>query len=149
MLKVNFPPSNCSVKNANKQHNKLNNKYELMFKDQGTLELCEDDVGDIPTITYNFVSISDLAQFEKDTIIDVLGVVKSTGELVEITTRAGKELKKEIILVDKSSTEVSLTLWGNNAENLDLSNAPILAAKNVTVSGNDDKTLLIQIKIIF
>ena len=64
------------MKNANKQHNKLNNKYELMFKDQGTLELCEDDVGDIPTITYNFVSISDLAQFEKDTIIHVLGVAK-------------------------------------------------------------------------
>ena len=65
------------------------------------------------------------------------------------TKQAGKELKKEIVLVDKSSSEVSLTLWGNNAENLDLSNAPILAAKNVTVSGNEEKTHLFQIKIIF
>jgi len=134
--------SNCSVKNANKQYSKLNNEYELTFKDQGTFELCEDDVGDIPTINYNFVSISDLAQCEKDTFIDVLGVVKSTGDLAEITTKAGKELKKkEIVLVDKSSTEVSLTLWGNNAETLDLSNAPILAAKNVRVSDFNGVTL--------
>jgi len=134
--------SNCSVKNANKQYSKLNNEYELTFKDQGTFELCEDDVGDIPTINYSFVSISDLAQCEKDTFIDVLGVVKSTGDLAEITTKAGKELKKkEIVLVDKSSTEVSLTLWGNNAETLDLSNAPILAAKNVRVSDFNGVTL--------
>ena len=137
MFSTLFLFSNCSVKNANKQYSKLNNEYELTFKDQGTFELCEDgDDGDIPTITYNFVTISDLAGCEKDTMIDVLGVVRSTGDLAEIQTKAGKNLKKrEIVLVDKSSTEVSLTLWGNNAENLDLSNAPILAAKNVRVSG--------------
>ena len=86
----------------------------------------------LKTFTTSLASRISAAQCEKDTIIDVLGVVKSTGELAEITTRAGKELKKkEIVLVDKSSTEVSLTLWGNNEENLNLSNAPILAAKNV------------------
>ena len=116
------------MKKANKQYSKLNNEYELTFKDQGTFDLCEDAVEDIPSITYNFVSISDLAQCENYTIIDVLGVVKSTGELTEITTKVGKELKKkEIVLVDKSSNEVSLTLWGNNAESLDLSSAPIIA----------------------
>ena len=76
--------------------------------------------------------------------------MKSTGKLAEITTKVGKELKKkEIVLVDKSSTEVSLNLWGNNAESLDLSNAPIIAAKNVKVSGNEEKTLLLQIYIMF
>ena len=138
------------MKKTNKQYSKLNNEYELTFKDQGTFDLCEDDVEDIPSITYNFVSISDLAQCENYTIIDVLGFVKSTGELTEITTKVGKELKKkEIVLVDKSSTEVSLNLWGNNAESLDLSNAPIIAAKNVKVSGNEEKTLLLQIYIMF
>merc|ERR1719318_2310557 len=34
--------SNCSVKAANKQYSKLNNEYELTFKDMGTMELCED-----------------------------------------------------------------------------------------------------------
>ena len=48
--------SKCSVKNANKQYTKLNNEHELTFKDQEMFELCEDDVGDSLTITYNFTN---------------------------------------------------------------------------------------------
>ena len=51
-------------------------------------------------------------------------------------TKAGKDLtKREIILVDKSATEVCMTLWGNTAHSFDGANNPILAAKNVKVSG--------------
>ena len=51
-------------------------------------------------------------------------------------TKAGKDLtKREVILVDKSATEVCMTLWGNTAENFEGANNPILAAKNVRVSG--------------
>jgi hypothetical protein len=43
----------------------------------------------------------------QDTIVDVIGICKSTNDLVQITSRAGKELtKREITLVDQSSTEV-------------------------------------------
>ena len=48
--------SKCSVKNANKQYSKLNNEHELTFKDQEMFELCEDNVGDSLTITYNFTN---------------------------------------------------------------------------------------------
>ena len=52
--------------------------------------------------------------------------------------------------MDKSSTEVSrLTLWGSNAETLDLSNAPILAAKNVRVSAKDDSLHLSETINVF
>jgi len=126
--------SNCSVKNANKQYSKLNNEYELTFKDNGTFELCEDDT-DIPTITYNFVSIIDLRSCDKEHPIDIIGVVKSYGDVANIMTKAGKDLtKREVILVDKSATEVCMTLWGNTAENFEGANNPILAAKNVRVS---------------
>ena len=60
------------MKNANKQYSKLNNEYELTFKDNGTFDLCEDDA-DIPTITYNFVSISDLGSVDKEHVIDIIG----------------------------------------------------------------------------
>jgi hypothetical protein len=44
----------------------------------------------------------------QDTIVDVIGICKATNDLVQITSRAGKELtKREITLVDQSSTEVS------------------------------------------
>ena len=68
--------SNCSVKAANKQYSKLKNDYELTFKDSGTMELVEDDTSDVPTMTYNFARIADLAVAEKDTNIDVIGVCK-------------------------------------------------------------------------
>jgi hypothetical protein len=43
----------------------------------------------------------------QDTIVDVIGICKATNDLVQITSRAGKELtKREITLVDQSSTEV-------------------------------------------
>ena len=42
------------MKAANKQLNKMNNEYELTFKDNGTMELCEDS-SDVPSMTYNFV----------------------------------------------------------------------------------------------
>ena len=60
------------MKNANKQYSKLNNEYELTFKDNGTFDLCEDDA-DIPTITYNFVSIADLGSVDKEHVIDIIG----------------------------------------------------------------------------
>ena len=130
-----FYINNCSVKDANKQYSKLNNEYELTFRDNGMMELAE-DTGDIPTITYNFVAISDLTGCAKDSNVDVIGVVKVSGDATNITTKAGKELtKREITLVDKSNTQVTLTLWGSTAETFDPSYNPIVAAKGVRVSG--------------
>ena len=135
--------SNCSVKNANKQYSKLANEYELTFKDNGTMELCEEDVSSVPTIQYNFVPINELAGMNKEQLVDVMGVVKATGELATIMIKTGKELtKREVTLVDRSATDVTMTLWGTTAENFDGSNHPILAAKNVQISG---KSLFIHL----
>ena len=62
------------------------------------------DVGDI----HNFVSISDLAQCEKDTIINVLGMVKSTGELAEITTRAVDEVEAVVYETEEILEEAEI-----------------------------------------
>ena len=127
--------ANCSVKNANKAYSKLNNDYELTFKDNGTFDLCDDD-SDIPTINYNFVGINDLNSVSRDTYCDVIGVCKSSGDLVDLQTKAGKNLtKREIVLMDRTATCVSLTLWGNTAQNFNGVGNPIVAAKNAKVSG--------------
>jgi len=134
--------SNCSVKAANKQYSKLKNDYELTFKDNGAMELVEDDTSDVPTMTYNFARISDLAAAEKDSSVDVIGVCKSHSELTTLVSKAGKELvKREIVLVDMSETEVSLTLWGNTATNFSAIGNPIVAAKGVRVSDYNGVTL--------
>jgi replication factor A1 len=134
--------ANCSVKAANKQYSKLNNDYELTFKDHGSMEIVEEDTSDVPTMVYNFAKISDLATAEKDSMVDVLGICKSAGEETNIVTRAGKELiKREITLVDRSATEVLLTLWGMSATNFDGSGFPVVAVKGVKVSDYNGVTL--------
>ena len=72
----------------------------------------------------------------KDTTVDIIGVVKSAADCVTITSsRTQKELqKRDVVLVDKSLTEVGLTLWGATAQNFDGTNNPILAIKGAKVS---------------
>jgi len=135
--------SRCSVKAANKAYCKLNNDYELTFKDNVLVEpVGEDDVSDVPTMSYNFAGISDLSSAGKDSLVDVIGICKTSNELVNITTRAGKELtKREISICDQSNTEVTLTLWGSTAETFHADGNPVVAVKGAKVSDYNGVTL--------
>jgi len=134
--------SNCSVKAANKQFCQLKNDYELTFKENGTMDLVEDDTSDVPTMTYNFVKISDLTAAQIGSAVDVIGVCKSHNELISFMTRSGKELtKREIVLVDTSETEVLLTLWGDTATKFSALGNPVVAAKGAKVSDFNGVTL--------
>ena len=66
----------------------------------------EDEMSKIPTIQFDFCKISQLDASLKDTTVDIIGVVKSAADCVNITSsRTQKELKKrDLILVDKSLT---------------------------------------------
>ena len=86
-------------------------------------------------LNFNFVSFRDLGSLSKDSYCDVIGVCKSAGDLVNDHTQAGQHLKREVVLMDRTATCVSLTLWGNTAQNFDGVGNPIVAAKNAKVSG--------------
>lgn len=127
--------SRASLKTANKQFNNLKNDYEMTLIGESEIIPCHDSGDDIPSLQFNFVSICDVEKKEKNDLMDVLGVVKSTGDLQVLTSRTtGKELKKkDINLVDESNTMVCLTLWGSQAEEFDGSNNPVLAIKGSRV----------------
>ena len=83
---------------------------------------------------------------------DVLGVVRTVNDLSTITTRqTNKELKKrDVELVDKSQGLVRMTLWGQEAENFNATNNPVVAAKGVRVSdfgGESHDSVLLQVLI--
>ena len=80
----------------------------------------EAETSSIPTLSFNFCQINQLNASLKDSNVDIIGVVKSVGDCATVIARTSqKELKKrDIVLVDKSLTEVSLTLWGTTAETL-------------------------------
>ncbi|XP_076667304.1 replication protein A 70 isoform X2 [Andrena cerasifolii] len=123
--------SRATLKTANKQFNNLKNDYEMTLTGDSEIIPCHDAGDDIPSLQFNFIPICDVEKKEKNDLMDVLGVVKSTGDLQMLTSRTtGKEMKKkDINLVDESNTMVCLTLWGSQAEEFDGSNNPVLAVK--------------------
>ena len=68
--------------------------------------------------------------------MDIIAVVKSAGDCATIvSSKTQKELKKrDLVIVDKSLTEVQLTLWGGMAENYSEAANPIVAIKGARVS---------------
>ncbi|KRT83138.1 hypothetical protein AMK59_3541, partial [Oryctes borbonicus] len=124
--------SKCQLKPANKQFSTLNNDYEMTLTNDTIIQLCEDDVGDIPQTQYNFIPIDKIGHMEVGTVVDVIGVCKAESELQTFQARTtGKELKKkEVTLVDQSNNAIYLTLWGSEAENFDGSSNPIITIKS-------------------
>merc|ERR1719411_928926 len=110
------------------------------------MELVEEDTSDVPVQTYNFHRIADLDQLANDphnaVQPDVMGICKSFGEAQDLVSKAGKELtKREIVLVDQSTAEVSLTLWGETAKRFDGGSQPVIAVKATRVSNFNGCTL--------
>ena len=125
-----------TLKAANKQYSTLNNEYEITFRDSTEVVPCYEGDSKIPTLTFNFCQIGQLNAGLKDSTVDIIGVVKTAGDCATIvSSRTQKELKKrDIVLVDKSLTEVGLTLWGATAENFQAVDNTVVAIKGAKVS---------------
>ncbi|XP_070572382.1 replication protein A 70 kDa DNA-binding subunit-like [Ptychodera flava] len=136
--------SRGTLKTANKQYTSIKNDYEMTFTGETQVQLCDDvNTDDIPDVQFDFKPISKLEEIEKDTMVDIIGVCKSTGELTTITTRAtNKEVsKKDVHLVDDSEKVVTMTLWGEEAEKFDGSSCPVIAIKGAKLSDYGGRSL--------
>ena len=76
---------------------------------------------------------------EPNSMVDIVGIVKSAGEMTEITLQkqGGRQLqKRELMILDETQNEVRLTLWGEKAMNnvFNWDDFPIVAFKNLKVS---------------
>lgn len=130
--------SRAVIKNVKQGYSfsSIKNDFEMSFIPETTITPCDDITPNIPTLQFNFVPIPRLQEVSKDSVIDVIGVCKSTGDIQTVTRRTNnQELKKrDISLVDRSGTEVSLTLWGDQAEKFDGTDNPVVAVKGARVS---------------
>ncbi|XP_065291671.2 replication protein A 70 kDa DNA-binding subunit [Dermacentor albipictus] len=130
--------SRAVIKNVRQGYSfsSIKNDFEMSFIPETTITPCDDVTPNIPTLQFNFVPIPRLQEVSKDSVIDVIGVCKSASDIQTVTRRTtNQELKKrDISLVDRSGTEVSLTLWGDQAEKFDGTDNPVVAVKGVRVS---------------
>ncbi|KAI0032815.1 replication factor-a protein [Vararia minispora EC-137] len=118
-----------------------NNQYELGLNVNTEIEEVT-DATQAPVIKYNFVKLQDLNDVEKDAMCDVIAVIKSAGDVGQITTKAQKTLtKRELTLVDSSQFAVRLTLWGKQAETFQATEQEIVAFKGVKVGDFGGRSL--------
>ncbi|XP_013793564.2 replication protein A 70 kDa DNA-binding subunit-like [Limulus polyphemus] len=115
MIEINkvYYISKGSLKTANKQYTSIKNDYEMTFNNETTVIPCHENVNVIPMLQFNFVPINNLEQVAKDSLVDVIGVCKSSSDLQTLVSKStNKELRKrDIFLVDQSGIEVAVTLW--------------------------------------
>ncbi|TNN01692.1 hypothetical protein fugu_011074 [Takifugu bimaculatus] len=126
--------SKCSLKIANKQYTSVKNDYEMTLNGESSIVPCEDSC-DVPMVQCDFVSIGNLENKEKDSIVDVIGVCKRTDEATHFTSKSNREMSKRTLhLMDMSGKLVTVTLWGEEAEKFDGSGEPIIAIKGAKLS---------------
>ncbi|XP_065054177.1 replication protein A 70 kDa DNA-binding subunit-like [Rhopilema esculentum] len=143
--------SRGSLRTANKQYTSLKNDYEMYLNNDSVIEQCTEDV-DLPQVQFNFVAISELEKINKDAIVDIIGVVKSAQDVVQITTRNGKQVsKRDINVVDRSEACVNATLWGDQAETFDehMNQSPVVAVKGAKVSDFGGRSLSVMNSSVF
>ena len=78
--------SSCQLKTANKQYSNLNNEYEMTFRESTEVMPCNEETTAIPTLQFNFVKIGDLGDVSKDSIVDVIGICKSSSDCTTIVS---------------------------------------------------------------
>lgn len=139
---VYYVSSPCKVQLAKKQYSTLSNDYELLFERDTAVEKAEDQEC-VPQIRYNFSSIADLQNVEKDSVIDVIGVIKDVAECSQITSKSTQKSfdKRELTIVDDSCYMIRITIWGKTAVAFDASPESILALKGCKVGDFGGRSL--------
>lgn len=142
--------SRAQLKTANKQYSKLNNDYEMTMNNETAIEICN-DTDNLPQITLDIIPLTQLAEKNANDLVDVIGVVKSTGDISTIVARAtGKELtKRDVTLVDDSACSISCTLWGKQAEDFDGTENPVVLLKGAKVGDYNGRQLSVGSNCVF
>jgi replication factor A1 len=132
----------CRVQLAKKQFSNLPNDYELTFERDTVVEKCE-DATEVPQVRYNFTNIGALQEIEKDSTIDIIGVLKDVAEVTQIVSKTTQRPfdKRELTMVDDSGYSVRLTIWGKTATAFDASPEAIVAFKGTKVGDFGGRSL--------
>lgn len=131
----------CRVSMAKKQFTNLPHDYEITFEKDTKIEKVE-GASNLPTIKINPLPLSDLISKEKDSNVDVIGVIKEVGDVSEAIAKSGKPYqKREVILVDDSVYSTRLTVWNNDALNFAAEPESVVAFRGCKVSDFGGRSL--------
>ncbi|KAJ3227107.1 Replication factor A protein 1 [Clydaea vesicula] len=122
----------------------VDNEYEMSLDASTTITLCTDGTNaSVPGVEYNRVLLGELGNYEKDTVIDIIAVVKSFGDSQTLISKAQKEyVRRDLVLVDESNYSVRFTLFGKQAEQYNGNEQnQVIAVKGVKVNDFGGRSL--------
>ncbi|KAF9523431.1 hypothetical protein CPB83DRAFT_821579 [Crepidotus variabilis] len=128
----------ASVNLAKKKYSNLDNDCELALERATQIEECLETTN-LPTIKYKFMALDRLQELVKDSLCDVIGIVKDVHDLTQVhSAKMNKPIaNRDIILVDELSFSVRMTLWGKQAkQHNEADTGSVIAFKGVKV-GDD------------
>jgi len=130
-----FTLSRGNVRIANRQYNRSNHRYELVFDRDALIEEAA-DTSKIDTIKYSFTDLHALQSKAVPCTVDLVGVVTSFKPALAFTSREGKELvKREVVIADDTATSITVAIWGDRAKQEDklFEGHPVVCFKNVSL----------------
>ncbi|KAL6079626.1 60S acidic ribosomal protein P1 [Balamuthia mandrillaris] len=91
---------------------------------------------------FNPVPLIDiLSKIDADEYVNCAGVIVHASDLQSLKTKAGKALKREVVLTDQSNSFITVTLWGEKAKSSALQVGDIFYAQAVRVTSFQGKGL--------
>jgi len=128
-----FSRGNCRI--ANRQYNRCNHRYELVFDRDALVEAVADD-GKIETMSFTFTDMRTVQSKTLPCSVDLCGVIVSFKPTLAFTSRDGKELvKREITIADDTATSMTVAIWGDRAKQEDkvFEGHPVVCLKGVNI----------------
>ncbi|MES1911944.1 MAG: hypothetical protein MHM6MM_004300 [Cercozoa sp. M6MM] len=110
--------SNGRLKPKNPRWNSTKCRYEISLFDNSVVTL--DQTSAVPAVSlYDFKKIEEFASpdtpLEEGLAVDVVAIVRETGDLVEGTSRAGRPYTRRRVRLRDETGEVEATLWNEAA----------------------------------
>jgi replication factor A1 len=105
------------VKQADMRYNKIPGATcELEINPYTVIQQLPDD-GSVPEVQFTFVTIEQIQDKNKDEVVDVAAVIRTVGDVTDLTSKAGKQLRKrQLGLVDETGHGIEITLWDSDIQ---------------------------------
>lgn len=134
--------SKARVVAAKAQFSRLDHRYELnLDRDSEVVECFES--ADIPKIKFNFTKLDRLKEHDNNTLVDVIGVLKTVNPVNQITSKStGKPFdRRTITIVDDSNFAIDVTLWNNTAIEFSIPEGSVIAFKGAKTNDFGGRSL--------
>ncbi|GEQ67870.1 hypothetical protein JCM33374_g1536 [Metschnikowia sp. JCM 33374] len=130
------------IQQAKPKFSHLSHPYELSLDKDSEITECF-DVSDVPKIHYNFAKLDAIQNLDKDSVVDVIGVVNIVNDVFQITAKStGKPFnRRNVTIVDDSNFAIEVGLWNATAVDFSIPAGSVVAFKGVKVQDFGGRSL--------